>query len=525
MKKTMISIATLSLLLVVVFSSCDDFLTEKPLSQITADNFFKTGDDVRAAMAGVFSSFRTEMTGGGTSSTYGKYHYWGEIRSDNFDKSQYGGTLQNELTLNQLTSGNATTNWTGLYRTISRANTNLKYIPGVLALDNTVTTDTINKYMAQCYAIRAMCYFYIVRLWGDAPIWTTPYEDVNEDPNRPQSSKDSIMNGIILPDLLEAYNRIKKGQNTNVWYISESSVCAILADVYMWNRNYTEALTWFNKLFQCKSPTGVVYNVPVGKDSSHIEKAVNWKNVFLNPGSSLEGIWSIYFDNPTSTNSPNLVVSTGYSNSGMKTDSAAFDGTPARGWTGTVDRRARQTIDVTQTGWGNLLKFYPAGTKTSSSNTLALPAYLTMYRLSDIYLLYAEALNQTSNSAAAIDIVNLMRFRAHVPLCSVPSSWIVSNIVDAVEDTILTERRWELFGEGKRWFDLIRTFHAKKIMAPILKQRLRRYYGSTFDPNAPFDSFQEEDKTSGKIDPKELWPINISVMEDNNKLIQNYPYY
>ncbi|MDP4227380.1 MAG: RagB/SusD family nutrient uptake outer membrane protein [Bacteroidota bacterium] len=513
-----------SVLMVLLLGSCKDFLTEDPLTQITSENYFRTVNDVQSAMAGLYSSFRQEMTGGGTSSTAGKYFYWGEVRSDNFDKSQYGGTMQNEITLNQITSGNSMSDWTGLYRTISRANVNLEYIPKVAKYDNKATPDTINKYMSQCYAMRAMCYFYIVRLWGDAPIWTAPYEDLSKDPKKAKSPKDTIINSIILPDLLKAYDLMKKGQTANVWYINEGAICATLADVYMWKGDYNNAMTWFGNLFNAKSPLGTTYGVPSGSDSSHIEKAATWKNVFLSPSTSPEGIWSIYFDLPTSTNSPNLPVSTGYSNSGLKPDSAVFDGTAAHGWTGSVDSRARQTIDILQAGWGNLLKYYPKGTLTSKSTTLALPAYLVMYRLSDMYLLYAEALNQTGNSTAAVNIVNLMRSRANVKKCTDPSTWNVPNIVNAVEDTILNERHWELFGEGKRWFDLIRTYHAHSVMSPIIKQRLRRYYGSTYDPSAAVDDFSTEDKSGRTIDPKELWPLNRTILNDNVNLTQNNPY-
>ncbi|MDP4189862.1 MAG: RagB/SusD family nutrient uptake outer membrane protein, partial [Bacteroidota bacterium] len=138
-----------SVLMVLLLGSCKDFLTEDPLTQITSENYFRTVNDVQSAMAGLYSSFRQEMTGGGTSSTAGKYFYWGEVRSDNFDKSQYGGTMQNEITLNQITSGNSMSDWTGLYRTISSANVNLEYIPKVAKYDNKATPDTINKYMSQ----------------------------------------------------------------------------------------------------------------------------------------------------------------------------------------------------------------------------------------------------------------------------------------------------------------------------------------------------------------------------------------
>lgn len=518
-KKYLIILTTL--LTAIIFNSCKDFLTEDPPTQITAEKYFRSAADLRASMAGLYSSFRQEMTGGGSNATFGKYHFWGEIRSDNFDRSGYGGTDANEMTLNQLTSGNYASNWSGLYRTIARANINLKYFPTVLQYDNTVNEDTVNNYLAQCYAIRAMCYFYLVRVWGDAPVWTEPYADLTQQAERAQSPKDSIMNFVIIPDLLNAYDLIRKNQATKIWIISEASIAAILADVYMWNRDYTNALTWFGNLFRARNQlnTGTYAAPASATDSSKIAKAIDWKNIFLAPQSSIEAIWSIYFDNPSNENSPNVppAVAT-INNSGYRVDSTIYDSpNQTVGWLGSGDRRARQTVSTA--GWGNLLKFHP-----QTGATRANPVYLVMYRLSDMYLLYAEALNQTGNQAAAINIVNLMRFRARVPLATAPSGWAVPDVTLAVEDTILYERRWELFGEGKRWFDLVRTFHVNRVMKPILQQRLRRFYGESYNPNLPFESYELENRSTGTMDPREYWPINRTVLFNNKALVQNFPY-
>ena len=71
-----------------------------------------------------------------------------------------------------------------------------------------------------------------------------------------------------------------------------------------------------------------------------------------------------------------------------------------------------------------------------------LPTHLL--RLSDVYLIYAEAVVNTDN-AAALDYVNKVRERAGAkPLESV--TW----------NDIWKERRLELAGEGDRWYDYVR---------------------------------------------------------------------
>ena len=42
----------------------------------------------------------------------------------------------------------------------------------------------------------------------------------------------------------------------------------------------------------------------------------------------------------------------------------------------------------------------------------------------------------------------------------------LTDVVDATLDNILQERRWEFVGEGKRYWDLIRTGNAAKVLVP-----------------------------------------------------------
>jgi hypothetical protein len=80
---------------------------------------------------------------------------------------------------------------------------------------------------------------------------------------------------------------------------------------------------------------------------------------------------------------------------------------------------------------------------------------------------------------------------------------------EALEMAVLDERQFELFGEGKRWFDLRRTELVIAVMDPLLRQR------------------QEEAglTVSGFGDPGlVLFPINRDVLNANPSLQQNPPY-
>lgn len=79
-----------------------------------------------------------------------------------------------------------------------------------------------------------------------------------------------------------------------------------------------------------------------------------------------------------------------------------------------------------------------------------------------------------------------------------------------METAILNERRWELFAEGKRWFDLVRTNRVIEVMDPILKAR-QLANGSA-------------EVGFGTDKRKYMWPINRNVMNANPNLEQNKPY-
>lgn len=83
---------------------------------------------------------------------------------------------------------------------------------------------------------------------------------------------------------------------------------------------------------------------------------------------------------------------------------------------------------------------------------------LRVYRYSEVLLNAAELLLKTGGSSSATDAaryVSEVRTRAGLNALSSVS-----------EDDILNERRHEFMGEGKRYFDLVRTGRAASVLTP-----------------------------------------------------------
>jgi tetratricopeptide (TPR) repeat protein len=504
----------LVILLFIGTMGCEKFLDEKPLSQVSLDQFFKSKFDCDAAMAGMYGGFQQEMVG--DAQYKDRYHIWGEFRSDNFDRfKSYAGNVHNELSLNNLTAQNEFSDWSGLYKTIGRANTNIKYIPLAAEHDNQVTTAYINSSVAQCLALRAICYFYIVRVWGDAPIWTEPYEELSEDPARERESKDKIINDVIIADLQKAYNLTTKGAKPTVWYMGEGAICAALADVYMWKKDYPNAIAWIQKLFAAKNPSsGASY---LGTNGTYLQPKDTWKSIFTAPASSIESIWSLNWDY-SKNGCACMMISWTANNKPIVVDIDTWN----RWWTPLAppaDIRVKQTMDVYVSNRDRFIKWYPTATNPTAAdpwpntnNTVAV--YMVMYRLSDMYLLYAEALNKTGDMNKALSYLNYIRVRANLPAYNTTSPEVGDGVnLDPVkmENAILQERQWELFGEGKRWFDLVRTDHVLQVMDPILKRR------QTDNGSTVINGFGGDLR-------RVYWPLNRAVLNANLKLNQNDPY-
>lgn len=510
--------------MIAVCGSCNKFLDISPQDQVAQSKFYKTKDDVDAAIAGMYAGFQEQMIG---ESQYKENAlFWGDYRSDNFDYFlSYTTNTTTEVVMNALTTDNEFSDWSGLYTVIGRANANIKYIPDAAANDSRLTQALANKALAESYAMRAICYFYLVRVWGDAPVWTTPMESLSDSLEKPRVAAAKVIDELIIPDLTQAYSLIEKNQTPSVWRLGEGSICAILADVYMWKHDYANAIVWINNLFKAKSPKGGAY---AGTSGANLQPQATWKSIFTEPASSIESIWTIHWDfeknecacmntSWTSNNKP-IVMDIGLYNSWVIPQTVAA---PAM-----IDIRPKQTIDpysrnnnATASNRDRFIKWYASPvnpTKSSTSAELATyyfkeaPVYLPMYRLADIYLLYAEALNATGDQPNALKYLNFVRVRAGLPAYLADSAPVADPA--SMADAILLERQMELVGEGKRWFDLVRTGNVVKVMDPILKRRQMAAGASA-------------EEATGFGDPRKvLWPVNRSVLNANRKLVQNPGY-
>ena len=126
------------------------------------------------------------------------------------------------------------------------------------------------------------------------------------------------------------------------------------------------------------------------------------------------------------------------------------------------------------------------------------------YRLAEMHLIKAEALNQLGNVSESVAELNLVRERADL----LPLDVSISSANLAFE--ILEERKRELAFEGKRWYDLV---------------RFSMIYGPEYLVNRILKMWNDVE-ISQRITNPESWflPIYYEELRINKSLVQN-PYY
>lgn len=482
-----------------LLAGCEDFLDKQPVSQLSKDKFWQTPKDADIWIAGMYD---------GMQNTLGRnYFLWGEIRGDN--QVQAGtGTAQLKFLTNTLTSDMTECDWTNLYRTISSANFAIKYIPTI----PDVSQPQIASQLGQAYTMRALMYFYAIRVWGAVPLITEPYEGLPGQEKFNPRSEIPLIKAQILSDIDKALENFDTN-TPSVYKLNRGSALALKTDVHMWFKEYQQAISASDQLLALNKYT-LANNV------------ADWKRMFIDPATSTETIFNMYWD---------------YLQDGAN-GLASFYGSGSNTPNYRIRRELWDTLVTRKTDarWWNLadtLELWYMGGKVPVSyeaynlnNSMYCPkfapwdasklnttynylggyvyppnnessAHIPIYRLGDIMLLRAEALNKADRKPEARAIVNTIRTR----MGYAPKATETNTPTEAIlEDVILTERQLELWGEGKRWFDLIRTNNVRKVMDPILVGRgIPEGFGD---------------------DRKILFPIHSSVFEANKNIIQNEPY-
>lgn len=485
----------LFLFALLILTSCDDFLNKEPIGEVPVEQMWKTRRDVQAGVNNIYVNFRNTMRS--------NFFRWGELRADNFE-SKYGTADEPDmLARNQLTSSMACTLWSDLYATINSANAAIAHIHEADVPDESEKND----FIGQAYAMRALCYFYAVRVWGDVPVYLVPTENYSTIQLSPRINKTKVLTDVVIPDLNKALEYISIN-NKERKRISRFSVYAILADVYLWLEDWDKVNQTIDLFNTATGGTYLQFETDISKVKQYLSVDLNNKKPDKDYtkdeyGSIKEIIFVVHFDIQEYPAGSYIWSLFGGGGSGVDNGPGSvklteefvslFSATNNR----SGDKRKEYFVN---TAGSSLLKYIPNGSEVSSTQWNQCEMAYPVYRTTELMFMKAEALARLSRWSDALAIVNGdIRKRAAGGVLTSDIYTKSKTITDfaSVEDLvdyILEEKRIDMVGEGKRWFDLVRTGRWSKL-----------------------NKIKNIDQT--------LFPIHYSHIEENKDFIIQNPGY
>ena len=332
--------------------------------------------------------------------------------------------------------------WTAIYKTVNIANNIIEKVP----LVNDVTLDQTerNKERGEAFFLRAVCYFDLVRLWGNVPIVTKATQTAS-DAKDITNSAPAVVYQFIESDLDSAEALLPAVVNRN--RANQYTAKALKARLYLYEENWKKAEDYATQIindsadFKLTKPYSQFYAAKNSTESIfEVDYTINNKNSYA----------TNWFQNPT----------TGGKKEFLPTDDfIALLKDPNVG-----GGRSALIFTVGGVTYGNMN--FKISTGEDQSYVL---------RLAELYLIRAEAKAEQLKLDEGIKDLNVVRSRAGVPLIATVAG------KDELIDKILLERRVELAYESHRWFDLIRKRKAQavlgitdanKLLLPIPRQEV-----------------------------------------------------
>jgi hypothetical protein len=486
MKKILIAFGLI--LVTLSYTSCTKVLDVEPLDSFSDANVWTSPTLVQVFVNQIYSEAVLQYKDAG----FG----WG-AQSDEL-LSNFNWCNENQYVLGQANPDNqgssfplnysSTLNfWSTMYGTIKKANT---FFQNISQVDISGNETLINGLTGQVHFLRALCYFELLKRFGGVPIITKIYTSNDKVFNESRASWDSTA-GFILSELATAIPLLpatvsgsQNGQATkgaclalksrlllyaaspyfnttndkSKWQAAADAAKAVMDmnaySLYATPTTYGKIFTdFFNPEVIYARVTGNVfsdrYNT-VSRDMSPNGyggySAYNVLQQLVDDFDMADGTrfsWSnpAQAANPYQNRDPRFYAD-------ILSNGVVFQGRAAQFYTGGLDSKTSSLSpwNASKTGYTLLKMVNPA---LDFSVQPYGPAQWVVFRLTEIYLNYAEASAQLGNTAEALSYLNKIRQRAGMPdIASAGGADLLAKIQH--------ERRIELCFEGHRYFDIRR---------------------------------------------------------------------
>jgi len=422
-------------LLVIGLSSCKDYLDMKPTNSADADEAIKTPKDASVAINGIMRA----MT---SADYYGRnFLIYGDAKGGDFTVFSQGRGLDGLYTFNHAAdNGSYSGFWSQIYYCLLQVNNLIENIEKQEAAGVT----GFNTAKGQALTARALMYFDLVRLYGkvydqDKNAYGVPLvlKKLSTDAQPLRATVDQNYTQIIK-DLTDAAPLLPKTKVNG--YINYYANRAILAKVYLYMKSYGPALSAAEEVINATSLYSLYTNA-------------NWTSSWTTQfgTESIFELGMVPLENDLTTSSLGVY----HRRKGHGVTQAlgffvASDYFLTRLGQDPSDVRwgVMAADEISTTRLGAVYKYSGSTTLAGDGKATNTAVNIKVIRLSDVYLMAAEAA-LTSDPAKAVNYLNAIRKRS--PNLAPATTATISL------DMILDERSKELYGEGQRFFDMMRT--------------------------------------------------------------------
>jgi hypothetical protein len=421
--------------------SCKKLLTEEPLGLVTGNNAVNSVEGLQAVLSGAYRPLQNNFGSGFTWSAMQAVGMGGDDLTTHPASNKAEFRQFDQFNVSDLNS-RMTAVWNGSYKSIQGSNniiTNYKLAP---------QGPKVDQVLGEAYFLRAFNYYWLVRLWGDIPVITSP--DYTAELKQITKSKPADVYKLIESDLTQAIAFLAPAK-TDPGRSSKGAAKALLADVYLTESGWplkdasklplaaslakevidNKATYNFDLATYATLWTNTVQNTPTKEEVFALQCCGNcsWSNgnsmYGQSPQPGDEGGWDDYF--------PEIKFYNNFPD-GARKDAYFYT------------NFKNNTIP-----WQNSITKHPYYKKFMVPGQWFTSQSLMLMRYAHVLLIYAEAKARTGGpDQAAYDAINAIRTRAGLaPLNGLSNADFINAVID--------ERGWEFAGEGTaRWFDLIR---------------------------------------------------------------------
>ncbi len=462
-RKIITAILAFSIITAVSISCTDDYVERDVKYSISSENYFNSPEDYRMALIATYDILQ---------STYVNV-ILGEIASDN---TLSGGESASDVPgwqqIDEMTHGPVNANlknvWDWMYAGVNRAS----YI---MEFQNKIDFEGKKQIIAEARFLRAYYHFELVKWFGGVPMKGDARFKMGDEKSIQRSTKEQVY-AAIEADLLAAIEDLNPVA-PNVGRATKAAAQALLGKVYLYQDKFPQAAQMFERVINDYSFSLVQGNAYLALFDNASENGP--ESVFEVQYTDVEGAGyeclqcsegnvAVGFSGPRGYDGP--LYSSGHSFNVPTAEAAGiFDADELRREVSILDIEEFAAQNTSWNGgegvsWGEGYKhtgFYnrkyiPRKRSENAQGDLNLtnPNNYRAIRYADVLLMAAEALNRGGiNDALAREYVNQVRRRAY----GNSSNDLTGQTGTTLTDIIYNERRKELFGEGHRFFDLVRT--------------------------------------------------------------------